>query len=154
MNKPSKSKAEQQAIDEADRRMRQAYRTVADKICDHKYVPRQTMGDAPDIITRMEAMQERFGASACILETREEVYVSGMSVEEAVSCRESFPSLLQSAENERRLQLNDRPESEREILRCAPPFDAQAEHEADLRYESRVDYESWQCDGPAERDDQ
>ncbi len=62
-----------------------------------------------------------------------------------------FPSLLQSAENERRLQLNDTPpESERQILRCAPPFDAQAEHENDLRYESRVDYESWQYDGPEE----
>ncbi len=41
-------------------------------------------------------------------------------------------------------------ESERQILRCAPPFDAQAEHEADLRYESSVDYESWKYDGPAE----
>ncbi len=39
-------------------------------------------------------------------------------------------------------QLTWRPESEREILRCAPPFDAQAEHENDLREESRVDYES------------
>lgn len=64
-----------------------------------------------------------------------------------------FPSLLQSAEDERRLQLNDRPESEREILRCAPPFDAQSEHEADLRYESQVDYESWQYDGPGGRED-
>ncbi len=52
------------------------------------------------------------------------------------------------------LQLKDTPpESEREILRCAPPFDAKAEHENDLRYESRVDYESWQYDGPAERED-
>ncbi len=51
------------------------------------------------------------------------------------------------------LQIQDRPESEREILRCAPPFDAQAEHENDLRYESRVDAESWQYDGPAERED-
>jgi hypothetical protein len=62
-----------------------------------------------DIITRMEAAQQRFG----------------------------------------RLQLCDTPpESERQILRCAPSFDAQAEHEKDLRYESRVDYESWQYDGP------
>ncbi len=52
-----------------------------------------------------------------------------------------LPSVLQSAE------------SERQILRCAPPFDAQAEHEADLAYESRVDAESWQYDGPAERED-
>ncbi len=53
-----------------------------------------------------------------------------------------------------RLQLTDTPpESERQILRCAPPFDAQAEHEADLRYESRVDAESWQYDGPTERED-
>ncbi len=53
-----------------------------------------------------------------------------------------------------RLQLCDTPpESERQILRCAPPFDAEAEHEADLRYESRVDYESWQYDGPEERED-
>ncbi len=44
MNKTDK--AEQQAIDEADRRMRQAYRTVANKICGHKYVPRETMEDA------------------------------------------------------------------------------------------------------------
>jgi hypothetical protein len=52
------------------------------------------------------------------------------------------------------LRLTDTPpESERQILRCAPPFDAQAEHEADLRHESRVDYESWQYDGPAERED-
>ncbi len=80
-----------------------------------------------DIIARMEAAQQRFG---------------------------SFPSLLQSAENERRLQLTDTPpESERQILRCAPPFDAQAEHEADLEYESRVDYASWQYDGSAERED-
>jgi hypothetical protein len=65
-----------------------------------------------------------------------------------------FPSLLQSSENERRLQLTDTPpESERQILRCAPPFDAQAEHESDLAYESRVDAESWQYDGPAERED-
>ena len=62
-----------------------------------------------EIISRMEAMQSRFG----------------------------------------QLQLTDTPpESERQILRCARPFDAQAEHEADLRYESRVDYESWQYDGP------
>ncbi len=41
------------------------------------------------------------------------------------------------------LQLCDiPPESDRQILRCAPPFDAQAEHEKDLEYESRVDYES------------
>ncbi len=79
------------------------------------------------IIARMEANQARFG---------------------------SFPSLLVSAENERRLQLCDTlPESERQILRCAPPFDAQAEHGADLRYESRVDAESWQYDGPEERED-
>ncbi len=66
----------------------------------------------------------------------------------------AFPSLLQSAQDERRLQLCDTPpESEREILRCAPPFDAQAEHEADLRYESRVDAESWQYDGPEEMED-
>ncbi len=85
------------------------------------------MKETSDIITKMEAMQARFG---------------------------SFPSLLVSSENERRLQLNDTPpESERQILRCAPPFDAQAEHEADLRYESRVDAESWQYDGPAERED-
>ncbi len=32
-------------------------------------------------------------------------------------------------------------------LRCAPPFDAQAEHEKDLEYESRVDYSSWETDG-------
>ncbi len=52
-----------------------------------------------------------------------------------------------------RLQLTDRPESERQILRCAPPFDADEEHKRDLEYESRVDYESWQYDGPEERED-
>ncbi len=84
------------------------------------------MNEPTDIISRMEANQARFG---------------------------SFPSLLVSAENERRLQLQDTPpESERQILRCAPPFDAQAEHEADLRYESRVDSESWQYDGPEMED--
>ncbi len=46
------------------------------------------------------------------------------------------------------LQIEDRPESERQILRCAPPFDAQAEHEKDLEYESRVDYASWETDQP------
>ncbi len=52
------------------------------------------------------------------------------------------------AETLRALQfaLAPLPESERQILRCAPPFDAQSEHEADLRYESRVDYESWEAD--------
>ncbi len=46
-----------------------------------------------------------------------------------------------------RLQLCDTPpESERQILRCAPPFDAQSEHEKDLEYESRVDYKSWMTD--------
>ncbi len=45
------------------------------------------------------------------------------------------------------LQLCDTPpESERQVLRCAPPFDAQAEHEKDLEYESRVDYASWETD--------
>ncbi len=51
------------------------------------------------------------------------------------------------------LQLKDTPpESERQILRFAPPFDAQAEHIKDLEYESRVDAESWVYDGP-ERED-
>ncbi len=50
----------------------------------------------------------------------------------------AFPSLLQSAENERRLQLEDQ------------KFDAQAEHEKDLEYESRVDYASWEYDAPDE----
>ncbi len=88
------------------------------------------MSKPTDIISRMEAMQQRFGGH-------------------------QFPSLLQSAENERRLQLTDTPpERERQILRCAPPFDAQSEHEKDLEYESRVDYESWQYDGPAEMEDE
>ncbi len=72
------------------------------------------MNEPTDIISRMEAAQQRFG----------------------------------------RLQLTDTPpESERQILRCAPPVDAQAEHEADLRYESLVDAESWQYDGRAEMED-
>ncbi len=44
--------------------------------------------------------------------------------------RTVFPSLLESAEDERR------------------------ERNRDLEYESRVDYASWQYDGPAERQDQ
>ncbi len=44
-----------------------------------------------------------------------------------------------------RLQLTDR-ETE-------AAFDEKREHEKDLEYESRVDYESWQYDGPAERED-
>ncbi len=48
--------------------------------------------------------------------------------------KSEFPSLLASAENERR------------ILRNSSPFDAQAEHEKDLEYESRVDYASWETD--------
>ncbi len=44
--------------------------------------------------------------------------------------RTVFPSLLQSAEDERR------------------------ERDRDLEYESRVDYESWQYDGPEEMEDQ
>ncbi len=65
------------------------------------------MNKPTDIISRMEAMQQRFGC----------------------------------------LQLCDTPpESERQVLRCALPFDAQAEHEKDLEYESRVDYESWMTD--------
>ncbi len=50
-------------------------------------------------------------------------------------------------------QLIWRPESEREILRCAPPFDAEEEHKRDLEYESRVDYESWQHGVMEENDD-
>ncbi len=48
------------------------------------------------------------------------------------------------------LQIQDRPENKREILRCAPPFDAQAEHEKDLEYESRVDYASWETESEQE----
>ncbi len=44
--------------------------------------------------------------------------------------RTVFASILQSAEDERR------------------------ERNKDLEYESRVDYESWQYDGPAEMEDQ
>ncbi len=174
MNKPSKSKAEQHELTMAinighwhyafrnhsalfecahcKKQQRRNTNFLGNRFelqCDgvkfHR-VPRNRLREEvnrTDIITRMEAAQQRFG---------------------------SFPSLLVSAENDRRLQLEDRkpcyhiaslgfcpfsnrPESEREILRCAPPFDAQAEHEADLRYESRVDAESWQYDGPAERED-
>ncbi len=49
-----------------------------------------------DIISRMEAMQQRFGRAT----------VDGALLTQAAVCQ--FPSLLQSAENERRLQLNDR----------------------------------------------
>ncbi len=98
------------------------------------------MKSQTDIIARMEAMQQRFSDEETLRALK--------------FALDPFPSLLQSAENEHRLQLCDTPpESERQILRCAPPFDAQAEHENDLRYESRVDAESWQHDGPAERED-
>ncbi len=76
-----------------------------------------------DIISRMEAMQQRFGNEPTFAEQEFE---------------QDDPDRVPT-------------ESERQILRCAPPFDAQAEHEADLRYESRVDYESWQYDGPEEK---
>ncbi len=66
-----------------------------------------------DIITRMEAMQSRFRERPLQLMQRT-----------------VFPSLLQSAEDERR------------------------ERNRDLEYESRVDYASWQYDGPAEMEDQ
>ncbi len=92
----------------------------------------------------------------------------------SIAHMEAFPSLLQSSENERRLQLEDRPipgsygeylartnradnrESWNDFLSenlraSTPTFDAQAEHEKDLEYESRVDYASWETDG---REDQ
>ncbi len=53
------------------------------------------------------------------------------------------------------LQLTDTPtESARQILRCAPPFDAQAEHENDLRHESIMDDESEYGPVCNERDDE
>ncbi len=76
----------------------------------------------------MEAMQQRFGRLQ--LKDREP------STVEALGC----------------LTVKEVDERERQILRCAPPFDAQAEHEKDLEYESRVDYESWQYDGPEQAD--
>ncbi len=56
------------------------------------------------------------------------------------------------AETLRALQfaLAPLPESERQILRCAPLFDAQAEHEKDLEHESRVDYASWETESEQE----
>ncbi len=58
------------------------------------------------------------------------------------------------------LQLTDTPpESERQILRCAPPFDAQAEHENDLRWESimtesEADYDQRMADREQDRYEQ
>jgi hypothetical protein len=67
----------------------------------------------------------------------------------AISKQCGFPSeeetlqALQFALAPGPLQLTDTPpESERQILRGAPPFDAQAEREKDLEHESRVDYDS------------
>ncbi len=57
-----------------------------------------------------------------------------------------FPSLLQSAENDRRDA-----ETLRALQFALAPFDAQAEHENDLRYESRIDYESWATDKPEDQ---
>ncbi len=57
------------------------------------------------------------------------------------------------------LQLTDTPpESERQILRCAPPFYAQAEHENDLRQESimtesEADYDQRMADREQDRYD-
>ncbi len=77
-----------------------------------------------DIISRMEAMQQRFAP------TKDQI-------------------AEEMAEQYDVLQLTDTPpESERQILRCAPPFDAQAEHIKDLEYESRVDYASWYFNQP------
>ncbi len=63
------------------------------------------MNEPTDIIARMEAMQQRFGERSLQLMQRT-----------------VFPSLLQSAEDERR------------------------ERNRDLEYESRVDYASWETD--------
>ncbi len=45
------------------------------------------------------------------------------------------------------LQLKDR------SVLGLPKTDEQRERDKDLEYESRVDYESWQYDGPADRED-
>ncbi len=100
-----------------------------------------------DIISRMEAMQQRFRhLQLCYRETHVQKFDReiGLDQSSADSWRKRWEAELKDIP----------PESERQILRCAPPFDAQAEHEADLRYESRVDYESWQYDGPEEREDE
>ncbi len=94
----------------------------------------------------MEAAQQRFGRlQLCNHETHVQKFDREIGLDQ---------SSAESWEKRREAELKDRPESERQILRCAPPFDAQAEHEADLRYESRVDAESWQYDGPEEREDE
>ncbi len=65
------------------------------------------MSEPTDIIPRMEEAQQRFSARPLQLMQRT-----------------VFPSILQSAEDERR------------------------ERDRDLEYESRVDYASWQTDQP------
>jgi hypothetical protein len=46
-----KTTHEAEAIEKADKLMREAYRKVADQICGHKYVPRKTMGDTSEAVT-------------------------------------------------------------------------------------------------------
>ncbi len=111
------------------------------------------MNKSTDIISRMEAMQQRFGrlqlCSTSSLRDNTEAQLD--SIEKTCNVPEYLCRERKLIEVEW-LGI-ERPESERQILRCTPPFDAQAEHEADLRYESRVDYESWQYDGPEEMED-
>ncbi len=103
MNKTPKSKAETDSRNAP----RETYqRRVARLRASEERARKEASKSAPSIISRMEAIQQRFG----------------------------------------RLQLCDR---ETHVQK----FDAQAEHIKDLEYESRVDYESWQYDGPAERED-
>ncbi len=50
-----------------------------------------------------------------------------------------FASILQSSEDSRRLQLMHRT--------VGQPWDEKAEHENDLRFESRQDFATWERDG-------
>ncbi len=96
-------------------------------------------GYTPDVETRRLLMQMPWATQAELAEAIPPAYTKFignriMDIHRVWGI--SKPKILQSYEND------TPPESERQILRCAPPFDAQAEHEADLRYESLMADES------------
>ncbi len=128
MNKPSKSKAE----------------AIINQIKSHKYVERDTSAVIRCPICG-KLISTRFPIHDCKPTDAETL----RALQFALS-RDEIDAIVGDSIK----TVMERPEAEREILRCAPPFDAQAEHENDLRHESRVDYESWQHDDSAGREDQ
>ncbi len=112
MNKPSKSKAEVTACPFCGHSIKRDAPSVRCDNCRELI----TFYINPDIIARMEAMQESFGAyppgsygeyleHTGRSDNRENWYAF---LAKSLRASTPFPSILQSAENERRLQLNDR----------------------------------------------